>query len=225
MIILRKEGVIKMLCKVREPVSGFTHLGGAILSVVGTVFLIIYAVSMGTPLHVVGYSIFGASLILLYTASSLYHLLPVSPKAISVLRKIDHMMIYVLIAGTYTPICLISLKGALGLGLLIAIWSLAILGMILKLVWFNAPRWLYTAFYLVMGWLVVVAIFPMARAIPPAGMWLLFAGGISYTLGAIIYGTKWPRRNAKVFGFHEIFHIFIIIGSIFHYFFILRYAI
>ena len=214
-----------MLCKVREPVSGFTHLGGAILSVVGTVFLIIYAVSIGTPLHVVGYSIFGGSLILLYTASSLYHLLPVSPKAISVLRKIDHMMIYVLIAGTYTPICLISLKGALGLGLLIAIWSLAILGMILKLVWFNAPRWLYTAFYLVMGWLVVVAIFPMVRAIPPAGMWLLFAGGISYTLGAIIYGTKWPRRNAKIFGFHEIFHIFIIIGSIFHYFFILKYAI
>lgn len=225
LIIFREEGFIKMLYKVREPVSGFTHLGGAILSVVGTVFLIIYAVSMGTPLHVVGYSIFGVSLILLYTASSLYHLLPVSPKAVGVLRKIDHMMIYVLIAGTYTPICLITLKGALGLGLLIAIWSLAILGIVLKLVWFNAPRWLYTAFYVIMGWLVILAVFPLSRAIPPAGMWLLVAGGISYTLGAIIYGTKWPGRNAKVFGFHEIFHIFIIIGSVFHYFFVLKYAI
>jgi hemolysin III len=214
-----------MVDKVREPVSGFTHLGGAILSVVGTIFLIVYAVSQGTPLHIVGYSIFGASLILLYTASSLYHLLPVSPKVVKVLRKIDHMMIYVLIAGTYTPICLITLKGNLGLGLLIAIWSLALLGMVLKLVWFNAPRWLYTAFYVIMGWLVVIAIFPMVRVIPPIGMWMLFAGGISYTLGAIIYGTKWPLRNSKVFGFHEIFHIFIIIGSLFHYFFILKYAI
>ena len=214
-----------MIDKVREPVSGFTHLGAAIMSVVGTVFLIIYAVSLGTPLHIVGYSIFGASLILLYTASSLYHLLHVSPKAIKILRKIDHMMIYVLIAGTYTPICLVTLKGAFGLGLLIAIWFLAILGMVLKLVWFSAPRWLYTAFYLIMGWLVVVAIFPLYRAIPPTGMRLLVAGGMSYTIGAVLYATKWPFRESKIFGFHEIFHIFIIIGSIFHYFFILKYVI
>lgn len=214
-----------MMDKVREPVSGFTHLGAAILSVIGTVFLIVYGVSIGTPLHIIGYSIFGASLILLYTASSLYHLLPVPPKVVAILRKIDHMMIYVLIAGTYTPICLTVLKGKLGLGLLITIWSLALLGMALKLVWFNAPRWLYTAFYVIMGWLVVFAIFPMAKVIPLAGIGLLFAGGISYTLGAIIYGAKWPGRNAKIFGFHEIFHIFIIIGSLFHYFFILKYAI
>lgn len=214
-----------MIDKVREPVSGFTHLGAAIMSVVGTVFLIIYAISLGTPLHIVGYSIFGASLILLYTASSLYHLLPVSPKAIKVLRKIDHMMIYVLIAGTYTPICLVSLKGAFGIGLLIAIWFLAILGMVLKMVWFDAPRWLYTAFYLIMGWLVVVAIFPLYRAIPATGIRLLVAGGMSYTIGAVIYATKWPFRESKIFGFHEIFHIFIIIGSVFHYFFVLKYAI
>lgn len=214
-----------MMDKVREPVSGFTHLGAAILSVIGTVFLIVYGVSIGTPLHIIGYSIFGASLILLYTASSLYHLLPVPPKVVAILRKIDHMMIYVLIAGTYTPICLTALKGKLGLGLLITIWSLALLGIVLKLVWFDAPRWLYTAFYVIMGWLVVFAIFPMAKVIPLAGIGLLFAGGISYTLGAIIYGTKWPGRNAKIFGFHEIFHIFIIIGSLFHYFFILKYAI
>ena len=214
-----------MIDKVREPVSCFTHLGAAIMSVVGTVFLIIYAISLGTPLHIVGYSITGASLILLYTASSLYHLLPVSPKAIKVLRKIDHMMIYVLIAGTYTPICLVSLKGAFGIGLLIAIWFLAILGMVLKMVWFDAPRWLYTAFYLIMGWLVVVAIFPLYRAIPATGIRLLVAGGMSYTIGAVIYATKWPFRESKIFGFHEIFHIFIIIGSVFHYFFVLKYAI
>ncbi len=211
--------------KVREPVSGFTHLGAAIASVVGTVFLIIYAIGIGTPYHIVGYSIFGASLILLYTASSLYHLLPVSPEAIKVLRKIDHTMIYVLIAGTYTPICLVPLKGAFGLGFLIGIWTLALLGIILKLVWFNAPRWLYTSFYLILGWLAVIVVYPLYKTIPAAGIWLLISGGLAYTLGAVIYATKWPFKDSKVFGFHEIFHIFIIIGSLFHFFFVLKYAI
>ena len=214
-----------MLRKVRDPVSGFTHLGGAILSIIGTVVLIIYGVKEGTPLHITAFSIFGASLILLYTASSLYHLLPVPKNIIKVLRKIDHMMIYILIAGTYTPLCLVILRGKLGIGMLIAIWSLALVGIVLKLLWFNAPRWLYTGFYLLMGWLVVVIIFPMIKIVPSSGMWLMFAGGIAYTLGAIIYGAKWPRKDAKVFGFHEIFHIFIMIGSLFHYFFVLNYAI
>ena len=212
-----------MRCKLREPVSGLTHLAGAVLSVVGTVFLIVFAVSRGTPINIASVSIFGASLILLYTASSLYHLLTVSQKAIGVLRRIDHMMIYILIAGTYTPVCLIGLKEKLGLGLLIGIWSLAVLGIVLKLVWFNAPRWIYTSFYLVMGWLVIIAIIPLIRRIPLAGIWLLVAGGIFYTIGAVIYGAKWPFRKSTIFGFHEIFHIFVMLGSLSHYFFVLEY--
>ncbi|MCQ1530031.1 PAQR family membrane homeostasis protein TrhA [Lutispora saccharofermentans] len=212
-----------MRCKLREPVSGLTHLAGAVLSVVGTVFLIAFAVSTGTPLNIASVSIFGASLILLYTASSLYHLLTVSKKAIGVLRRIDHMMIYVLIAGTYTPLCLIGLKGKLGLGLLIGVWSLAVLGIVLKLVWFNAPRWIYTSFYLIMGWLVIIAIIPLIKMIPSGGIWLLVAGGVFYTIGAVIYGAKWPFRKNNIFGFHEIFHIFVMLGSLFHYFFVLEY--
>lgn len=214
-----------MAKKLRDPVSGFTHLAGAIMSIIGTVVLVIYGTRQGTAIHITAFSIFGASLILLYTASTLYHLLPVSKKAISILRKIDHIMIYVLIAGTYTPLCLISLSGKLGLGLLISIWSLALIGITLKLVWFNAPRWLYTGFYLIMGWLAVIAIFPMAKKIPSLGIWLILTGGISYTLGAIIYGTKWPGKNAKIFGFHEIFHMFVMIGSLLHYLFVLNFAI
>lgn len=212
-----------MNSKLREPVSGLTHLAGAILSIVGTVFLIVYAASKGAPINIASVSIFGASLILLYTASSLYHLLSVSKKAILVLRKVDHMMIYVLIAGTYTPICLIGLREKFGLWLLIGIWSLAVMGIVLKLVWFNAPRWIYTSFYLIMGWLAVIAIAPLVKTIPLAGIWLLVAGGIFYTLGAVIYGAKWPLRNNNIFGFHEIFHIFVMLGSLSHYFLVLEY--
>ncbi len=214
-----------MARKVREPVSGFTHLAAAILSVIGTIILLIFGTSQGSAVNIAAFLVFGISLILLYTASSLYHLLPVSKKAISILRRIDHMMIYVLIAGTYTPLCLIILKGKLGIGLLIAIWSLAFIGIALKMIWFNAPRWLYTGFYLLMGWLAVIAIFPMVKMIPPIGIWLVVAGGIAYTLGAVIYGAKWPGKNAKVFGFHEIFHIFVMLGSLLHYLFVFNFAV
>ncbi|SHI45489.1 PAQR family membrane homeostasis protein TrhA [Lutispora thermophila] len=212
-----------MLQKLREPVSGLTHLIGAILSVVGMFFLVSSAVSKGSASCIVSVSIFGLSLILLYTASSLYHLLSISKKGIEILRKIDHMMIYILIAGTYTPVCLMGLKDRLGIGLLIGIWSLAIIGIILKLVWFNAPRWIYTSFYVLMGWIVIIAIAPLIRAIPLRGVGLLVAGGIFYTIGAIIYGLRWPLRNNKYFGFHEIFHIFVMLGSLSHYIFVLDF--
>ncbi|MGI5997989.1 MAG: PAQR family membrane homeostasis protein TrhA [Lutispora sp.] len=212
-----------MLKKLREPVSGLTHLVGAIVSAIGMVILVISAVNKGTASYIVSVSVFGLSLVLLYTASSLYHLLSISEKGIKILRKIDHMMIYILIAGTYTPVCLIGLKGRLGLGLLIGIWILACVGIVLKLVWFNAPRWIYTSFYVIMGWLAVVAIVPLIRAIPLTGFVLLSAGGIFYTIGAIIYGLRWPLRNSKYFGFHEIFHIFVMLGSLSHYILVFGY--
>ncbi|MDD3706025.1 MAG: hemolysin III family protein [Clostridiaceae bacterium] len=211
--------------KVKDPFSGFSHLAGALLSIAGLCLLVRYASENGTVWHIVSFSIFGASLILLYTASSIYHLLVVSEKGTRILRKIDHMMIYVLIAGTYTPVCLIPLRGGWGWSLLISIWSIAMVGVILKVLWFNAPRWLYTFFYLLMGWLIVIAFIPLVRTMPMAAMLWLIAGGLLYTVGAIIYGTKWPRLKSKVFGFHEVFHIFVLYGSFCHFWMMFKYIL
>ena len=214
-----------MKMRVKDPFSGFSHLAGAIMSVAGLCLLVYYASMNGTVWHIVSFSIFGASLILLYTASSIYHLLSVSEKSIRVLRKIDHMMIYILIAGTYTPVCLIPLRGGWGWSLLISIWSIAMAGIVLKVLWFNAPRWLYTLFYLLMGWLIVIAFVPLVRTMPIAAMLWLIAGGLLYTVGAVIYGTKWPKLKSKVFGFHEMFHVFVLYGSFCHFWMMFRYIL
>jgi hemolysin III len=153
---------------------------------------------------------------LLYAASTVYHMLPISERASEILRKLDHMMIFVLIAGTYTPICLVPLRGAWGWTILALIWVLAIAGIILKALWFKAPRWLSTTLYVSMGWIVLIAIFPLVRSVPPLGVWLLFLGGMAYTMGAVIYAIKWPKLNFKWFGFHELFHLFVMGGSAFH---------
>jgi len=211
--------------KFREPVSGLTHLFGALASTFGMILLIQYSVSEKNLLNIIVSIIFGISLILLYSASAVYHLTRASEKAIKILRRIDHSMIYVLIAGTYTPICLIGLKGTLGWAFLVSIWTLAVAGILLKIFWFNAPRWLYTFFYVLMGWLAVFAIYPLVKSITLSGVLWLIAGGVSYTLGAALYATKWPKLTSKFFGFHEIFHIFVLIGSGCHYWLVLRYLI
>lgn len=146
-------------------------------------------------------------------------------KAIEVLRRIDHSMIYVLIAGSYTPIALIALSGAWRWGILITIWSLAVLGVLIKNFWFNAPRWLYTSSYILMGWMVIIAIIPLSKVLPAQGMYWLVAGGITYTVGGVIYATKWPNFKSKYFGFHELFHLFILAGSFCHYWLMLKYVL
>lgn len=213
-----------MLSKFREPVSGFTHMAGAVLSLFGLIFLGANALYNRGLVDFIIFGVFGISLILLYSASAVYHLVRLSEKAIKALRRLDHSMIYVLIAGTYTPICFIALKGKLGIILLISIWTLAAIGIVLKMFWLDAPRWLYTSFYVFMGWISVFVIVPLGRAIPMAGIWWLLAGGILYTVGAAIYGTKWPRIRSKVFGFHEVFHIFVMMGSFCHYWLMLKYV-
>ncbi|NLK97710.1 PAQR family membrane homeostasis protein TrhA [Defluviitalea saccharophila] len=212
-----------MFTKMKEPMNALTHLIGDILSVIGLVFLLYYAIVRGTPWHIVSFSVFGVSLILLYTASTLYHALKVSEKKTEILHRIDHMMIYVLIAGTYTPVCLLPLRGVWGWSLLISIWTIAIVGILLKIFWFDAPRWLSTLFYIAMGWLVIVAFYPLMNALSPQGLAWLVTGGILYTIGGIIYATKRPKINLKFFGFHEIFHLFVLGGSICHFWFILNY--
>lgn len=212
-----------MKSKFREPVSGFTHLLGALLSILGLIVLVQYSLPKGKLSYVVTFAVFGISLILLYTASSIYHLLTVSEKAIKVLRRIDHSMIYVLIAGTYTPICIIALKGRMGWALFASIWSMAIIGIVLKLLWFNAPRWLYTMFYVIMGWVAVFVLYPLAKAMPLGAILWLVGGGIAYTVGAVIYAAKWPKITTEHFGFHEIFHLFVLLGSFCHYWLMFKY--
>lgn len=214
-----------MFAKLREPVSGLTHLFGVFASIVGLVILIVYSATQSSIWHIVTFSIFGASLILLYSASSIYHLASVSQKAINILRRVDHSMIYLLIAGSYTPICLIALRGAWGWSIFGTIWGLTIIGIIIKNFWFNAPRWLSTLFYTFMGWLVIIAIYPLNKVFSPGAMAWLFAGGIAYTVGAVIYATKWPKINLKHFGFHEIFHIFVLAGSFCHYWLMFKYVL
>lgn len=210
--------------QVKDPVSGYTHLAGVLLSIAGLVLLVYYSATNASAWHVVSFSIFGTSLILLYTASTLYHLLKISEKGTKVLRKIDHMMIYVLIAGTYTPLCLIPLRGGWGWSLFGSIWGIAVTGIILKGVWFNAPRWLSTVFYGVMGWLIVIAMYPLVKTIPAGGIGWLVGGGLAYTIGAVIYGIKKPNLT-PAFGFHEIFHIFVLIGSFCHFWVMYQYIL
>ncbi|NLK21267.1 MAG: hemolysin III family protein [Epulopiscium sp.] len=214
-----------MFAKMREPINALTHLIGDILSIIGLVFLLYYAVVRGTPWHIATFSVFGVSLILLYTASTLYHALNLSEKKIEILQKIDHMMIYILITGTYTPVCLIALRGIWGWSLFASIWAIAIMGILFKIFWFNAPRGLSTLIYIVMGWLVVVAFVPLVNAISPKGLGWLVAGGVLYTVGGIIYGTKRPKINFELLGFHEIFHLFVLGGSMCHFWFMLHYIL
>lgn len=216
-----------MLTKFREPVSGLTHLFGALISIIGMIFMIIYERRMpnANPLSYTAIVIFGVSLILLYSASTTYHLVKSTERVIKNLRKLDHAAIYILIAGTYTPICLMVLQGTLKWVMLIVIWSLALLGVVLKLIWLDAPRWLSTLFYVLLGWIAIFIISPISKAMKTGGLVLLISGGILYTIGALIYATKWPKISCKFFGFHEIFHIFVLGGSLCHYFMVLLYIL
>lgn len=211
--------------KIKDPFSGFSHLVGAVLSIAGLAVLVYCACRYGTAKHVVTFAIFGTALILLYSASAVYHLLDVSEKVNLNLRRIDHMMIYILIAGTYTPVCVIALPQVWGISLLVGVWVLAAAGVILTLVWFSAPRWFTTTLYVLMGWLVVIAFLPLVHSLPaPALSWLV-GGGMAYTVGAVIYGTKWFPVKLKMVGFHEIFHLFVMGGSFAHYWLMLRYIL
>lgn len=211
---------------IREPINGLTHLAGALLAFVGLLALVIKASFEGaTAVELTAVIIFGLSMILLYTASATYHMVIAKDRVIAFLRRLDHSMIYLLIAGTYTPFCLISLNGVVGWTLFGIITGLAISGVIFKLVWFYSPRWLSTSIYILMGWLVVFFISPILEVIQTQGVVLLLVGGILYTIGGIIYGVKPNWLKFKHLGFHEIFHIFILLGSLAHFLSVFMYVI
>lgn len=210
----------------REPVNGFTHLLGALLSVIGLTILIVTSIvrQQAGIISLIAYVVFGISLLLLYSASSIYHLVNASEKILNRLRRFDHSMIYILIAGTYTPICLFCLSNPLKLTYLIIIWMLALAGVLFKLIWFHSPRWLSTAIYLIMGWLCIFAIVPLYKGLTPIGFSWLLIGGICYTIGGVIYGVKKPKFF-NALGFHEIFHVFVLAGSFCHYWVVFRFVL
>lgn len=210
---------------IREPMNAFTHFIGIVLSIAGLILLVIKAAQTGTPLDVGAVAAFGISLILLYTASTVYHSVIAGPKTIAFLRRMDHSMIYVLIAGTYIPLCLIALQGTIGWVLFWVISSLALLGVLFKLIWFHSPRWLSTLLYVLMGWIAIFYSGSLAPSIGTGGLTFLIVGGIFYTIGAIIYWLKPEFLRSRYFGFHEIFHIFILLGSISHFLCVYLYVI
>lgn len=210
----------------REPVNSLTHFAGALLSVAGLIVLLV--LSAGEPWRTVSFAIYGATLITLYTASTLLHALKVNPKAQKRLRIFDHAAIFLLIAGSYTPITLVTLRqgnGIWGWSLFAAAWAIAILGVGFKIFWIHAPRWLSTAIYLLMGWLVVVAIVPITQLLPAGGMLWLALGGAFYSVGAVIYALKRPDFFPGVFGYHELWHLFVLAGSACHFVMMLLYVL
>jgi hemolysin III len=212
-----------LLSKIKDPVSCLTHLFGAILSVAALALMVYGAAALQKPVHALSFAIFGLSLILLYSASSAYHMLNLSEKGTLRLKKFDHMMIYVLIAGTYTPFCLIALEGTVKWVLFGTIWTLAVIGILFKILWINAPRWVSVAFYLFMGWLAVLTIPDLIGSVPAGAIAWTVTGGLSYSVGAVIYGIKKPDPFPEVFGFHEIWHLFVLGGSFSHFWVMYRY--
>jgi len=206
-----------MFKHLKDPFSGLSHLIGAILSLVGGLALVIPLYHRGEMVKAYSFAAFGAGLILLYSASAAYHLAILNTKGNTILRRIDHMMIYILIAATYTPICLIALPRVWGWSLFGVIWAMALGGVILTLFVINKPRWATVAIYLVMGWMALLAFVPILQAVPPTGIFWIIAGGIFYSLGAIVYARKQPNPYPGVFGFHEMWHLFVMAGSLCHY--------
>jgi len=219
----RKEKEMKHYLKMREPVNTWTHFITFLAAIGGLVTLVILTRNSLSKLIIM--AIYGVSVILLYGASSLYHWLMTIPSKILILKKLDHIAIYLLIAGSYTPVLYYGLTGTWRLIMLIMIWALAIIGIILKLFFINIPRHISTAFYVVLGWLALVPLMQLIHNLPTGAILLMVAGGVAYTLGAIIYATKCLNFYPNRFGFHELFHLFIMAGSITHYIMMVLYFV
>ncbi|MCP1102381.1 hemolysin III [Aequitasia blattaphilus] len=213
--------------KIKDPGSAITHFIGMLMAIFAAIPLIIKAYHNPDPISLVAVTIYAISLILLYFASTTYHTFNRSERINRILKKFDHMMISILIAGTYTPVCLLVLKGRTGIILLSIVWGIAIFGIVLKALWIYCPKWISSVLYIAMGWTCVLAFTKLLNTLSTAAfMWLLI-GGIIYTIGGIIYALKLPIFNGrhKYFGSHEIFHLFVMGGSICHFIFIYSYIL
>ena len=214
-----------MQITIREPGSALTHFSAMMMAVFAAVPLLLKAGIGSGQKNFYAMAIFIGSMILLYGASTLYHSVDLSGGPLRIFRKIDHMMIFVLIAGTYTPVCLLVLGGRMGLTLLTAVWSIAIFGMLIKAFWITCPKWFSSLIYIAMGWVCVFVFSSLWEALPKAAFLWLLAGGVIYTVGGVIYALKLPLFNSKHkdFGSHEVFHLFVMGGSICHFIFMYLY--
>lgn len=209
--------------KMKEPVNTWTHFIPFIGAIVGLVFLIIR--SKNDLSKLITMTIYGLSIIVLYGSSSVYHWVRTTPQKELILRKVDHIAIYFLIAGSYTPVFYYGLEGAWRWTMLIAVWTLALLGMVLKIWFVRAPRYVSSAFYVSLGWIALVPFLQLIKHLEIGAIILMAVGGVVYTIGAIIYATKIFDFFPKRFGFHEIFHLFIAMGTIVHFIMILIYIV
>lgn len=208
-----------MSITIREPGSAITHFIAMMMAILAATPLLIKAVLSGQAIVFAAMTVFIGSMVLLYGASAAYHSINAGGRILRIFRKLDHMMIFVLIAGSYTPVCLVVLGGRVGYTLLAVVWGLAVLGMAVKALWITCPKWFSSMIYIAMGWICILAFSKILAALPKAGFLWLLAGGIIYTLGGVIYALKLPIFNARhqYFGSHEIFHLFVMGGSLCHY--------
>lgn len=211
-----------MLKHLREPVNSLTHWGGAVLALAGLITLLI--VGWEGTAKIVSLAVYGVSLVLLFSASATYHMVQVKDHALEVFRKVDHAAIYLLIAGTYTPFCVNAFSGFWKWGLLGIIWSLALIGVSVKVFYVRAPRWLNAGIYVLMGWLSIAALGQMLAVLSPWVLGWLFTGGLIYTVGALVYVTKIFNFVPGVFGFHEVWHIFVLLAAAAHFLAVLGVA-
>ncbi len=218
--------VTLMINKLKDPGSALTHGIGMAAAMIASVPLIVKAWSTRSVENTVAIIIFIVSMILLYAASTFYHSFNISQRINKILRKIDHMMIYVLIAGTYTPICAIVLGDRTGWAMLFAVWGIAVIGILISALWINCPKAFSSVVYIAMGWVCIFAISRIVAALPKDAFGWLLAGGLLYTVGGVIYALKLPvfKKLPKNFGAHEIFHVFVMCGSICHYILMYNYV-
>lgn len=211
---------------IKDPGSALTHFIAFVGSAAAAAPLLMKTAAEpdASRLQIAALAVFIVSMILLYAASTVYHTLDISEKVNRLLRKLDHMMIFILIAGTYTPVCVLVLGDKTGWSLLALVWGIAIAGMIINALWITCPKWVSSLIYIAMGWVCVLAFGKITAALPKSAFIWLLTGGIIYTVGGIIYALKLPIFNArfKYFGSHEIFHLFVMGGSLCHY--IMMYA-
>ena len=215
-----------MQITIREPGSALTHLAAMFLAAGGAIPLLIKASEFGS-VYVLSMMIFALSMVALYGASAFYHAITLPPSVIRTFRKLDHSMIFVLIAGSYTPVCILVLDRRVGLTLLAIVWAFAIMGILLKMLWINCPKWLSSLIYIGMGWSAVLVCKPIYTSMSAAAFAWLLAGGILYTIGGVVYALKLKDFNKRYpyFGTHEIFHLFVMGGSFCHFIFMYNYIL
>lgn len=210
----------------REPINGLTHLVGAILSLIGLISMLVkVSITNGTLIDYFSIILFGVSMILLYSASATYHSVISTDSVIKVLKKVDHSMIFILITGSYAPLCLITLHNTAGYTLFSIVSIAGLIGIIFKICWVTCPKWLSSVIYIGIGWFAIFAIYPLSRVLATPGLILLILGGVLYTIGGIIYALKSKKIKIGAFGAHEIFHIFIMLGTLCHFLCVFNYVL